>query len=411
MRLEAKTPLCARRDTTLNSIRARVVSLCLLPVLLCAACGAPTYNWETRWDAPYGAFDFDGRELLWTVRNDIDVGQLTRAWDELAPLTKRAPLNLEAFVLLQDIELELVKRGLDAPPSAPQDLTQALGSRDAGVALHEMYVTRLREEESLAAFLLAARLERDVVAARRYLSDALAIDSKCAWVHYGLAHLSLRDDEDKNRWRVAQKNLNVALQHDPSHLRARRLEAWMLVQEGSAQSGLPAMEHWLSEVAGDPRIAMRQRQSAQLDLVREHVAQGNLDVARAILLSLEGGRIDRARRFLLLACVEHALGHPDAAMEAAFRAEAAGLGEALPIVHQAMLLEEMDEDPSASQQAWQRVVERATASADVAGLLQVLRARVLLERRELQVIDASELELEPNTAPDAGAERASGPPR
>ena len=380
---ETQAPLGLRPLARGWLARALHGAAALALALAALACGSTGVSWSAGWENSWGRFDAQQRGLLRQARHEIDTGRPELGWALLAPSALADARNIELALILQDIELELARRDLPAPEGAPAELRAALDSSEPLRALSALYAARAAAEPELVTLLLAARLQSEPMDARRYLDQAALLEPGCAWVDYAAAHVALRDAENKDRWRVAQDSLKRALELDPDHLRARRLQAWMMTQEGSGSSGLAALERWLVEVEGDPRVANEERQRAQLDLVREHLVQGNLQLAREILLALEGGTVDRARRYLLLACAEHALGEPEAALDAARRAEAARRNEALPLVQQALLLEELELDSDDSEQAWQRVVERATASADLAGLLQVLRARVLLERRSL----------------------------
>ena len=232
----------------------------------------------------------------------------------------------------------------------------------------------------MARFVLAARAETDAIAALTLLDRALELDPTCAWAHYGKAHALLRDRGATDRWAKARESLARALIHDPAHLRARRLECWMLAQEGQASVAADAMEIWLNETRQDPRVATEDRHRVQLDLSIAWILQGHAKEADDLLVSMEGSELERPRRLAILAVALHEQGRFEEALDVALRAERASPGSLLPVVHQAILLQHDLDDREAAEARWREVAEKA--GGDLASILQGVRARVELERGE-----------------------------
>jgi tetratricopeptide (TPR) repeat protein len=359
---------------------SRRFGLALL-VLLPLACGTPRVSWQSDWSAPYGNFDGDLRRAFAAARAELDGGRLNAARTRLATLTEVHPDNLELGFWLQDVELHLLERG-SSVAGATAEPGSANGSPDQ--VLRKLYRERVTEQPSVAGFVLAARAESDALAAENLLERALELDPDCAWAHYGRAHALLRQRLRVDRWRVAREALGRAILLEPSHLRARRLEAWMLAQEGDAPGAAHALEVWLTRTLRDPRVPSEDRGTAQLDLAIAWILEGNPRAARDMLLGLEGLADGRPRRLAILAVALHELGQVEEALDAARRAEDAQPGSLLPVVQQAILLGGELDDRAAAQARWRAVAEGAGAEGagdgNLAMMLQGLRARVELER-------------------------------
>lgn len=347
----------------------------LLLAVLPLACGSPRVSWEGSWNAPYGALDPDQRKALAAARDDQAAGRLEQARRRLATLLGGAPDNLELGVVLQDVERQLLERG---DPANPQLAEALAGHPEPAEALRSLYASRAEASPSVAGFVLAARAETDAIAEQTLLERALELDPSCAWAHYGRAHALLRDRPRTDRWVRAREALARALQLDPAHLRARRLEAWIFAQEGDAAAAARALEVWLRRTAGDPRVVRAERLTAQLDLAIAWVMSGHSPEAVSLLAGLEGEPHERSRRLAVLAVALHQDGQFEAALDAARRAESAEPGSLLPVVQQALLLQHDLGDPEAAEARWRAVAEGG--GADLASMLQVLRARVELER-------------------------------
>ncbi len=352
----------------------RGAALCLVALALwLPACGPGRAAWSASWRAPYGTFDRDQRATFREARTDLDAGRIERAWVTLSALAAAEVDNLELGVWLQEVERMLVESGSDSDP----ELAALAAEFPPGEVLRRRYAERARQTPSVAGFVLAARVESDAIAAQTLLERALELDPNCAWAHYGRAHALLRQTYRVDRWRMAREALSRALASDPAHLRARRLDAWMLAQEGYAGAAAVALENWLDQTQGDPRVTPEERLSAQLDLALAWIQRGNPREARELLVDLEGTLHERPRRLAILTVAHHELGDAAASLDCARRAEDAEPGALLPVIQQALLYRP---DSEAAQARWDRVAEVAADGGDLATMLRGLRARVELER-------------------------------
>lgn len=158
----------------------------------------------------------------------------------------------------------------------------------------------------------------------------------------------------------------------------------MRAQEGATEEAALALETWLEASYGDPRVSAAQHTAAEIDLGMLLVLAGHPGDARELLLLLEGNPVMRGRRLMILAAAEEGLGDIPAALDAARRAEGAAPDDFLPVVQQALLNEGWLERSDEAERLWAEVVERSAGRSDLAALLQTLRARILLERAEVQ---------------------------
>lgn len=295
-----------------------------------------------------------------SARTYYDEGKLEAALDLLRPVARDAKDNLELGFWLQDLEWERAEQmGQETEP------------------LVTAYGQRAQSDPTPASLILAARL-LEGAEALAMLESALELDRNHAWAHYTRAHVLLGERQLADRWPAAHAALSRALELDPSHLRARHLEAWILAQEGNVAQASVALERWLEQTLGDPRVAHAERLEAEVDLALMWVRQGLAEEAEALLLTHAGQEVGRARRLAVLAVAQHEQGRVEASLDTARRAELADPAALLPIVQQALLHGQRKDDDRA-QKRWQEVVDAAAHQGDLAGLLQSMRARVSLE--------------------------------
>jgi len=343
---------------------------------LCAGCGATRERWTPSWDLPHATFDDGLRAEFEVACRHFENARFEAAWAQFDRLARENPDNIEVGLWLQETELELLAAGSRVSPV----LNALAGAQDSGSELREYYRTRVSESPSVVGFLLEARLETDAIAAEIQLQDALALDPACAWAHYGLAHAVLRDRFRMDRWRAARASLLRALELDPGHLRARRLEGWMYAQEGSLDEAAWSLQTWLIATTGDPRVTHAARVEVELDMALVWIQRGHAKQARELLITQEGESHQRERRLAILAVAEHELDNLEASLDAARRAEDAAPGALLPVVQQALIHQFGMLDQAAAQAEWERVREQASEGSDPAGSLYNLRALVELER-------------------------------
>lgn len=348
----------------------------VLAAALCVACGTTRERWEPSWDAPYSTFDDALRAALEVALEHFEAGRFEAAWSLLDPLAREQPDNIEVGLWLQETELELLTAGSSVSPV----LVALEGHSDPGATLRAYYRERVTDSPSVAGYLLAARLETDAIAAENLLESALELDPTCAWAHYGLAHAVLRNRPRVDRWRAARGSLVRALELDPGHPRARRLEGWMYAQEGTLEEAAWSLQTWLIATTGDARVTSAARVEVELDMALVWIQRGYAKQARDLLFTRQGEPHQRERRLAILAVAEHELGHLEAALDAARRAEDAAPGSLLPVVQQALIHQFGMLDPAAAEAEWTRVIERASEGGDAADSLHNLRALVELER-------------------------------
>tara|TARA_R110002126_G_scaffold194901_1_gene342881 strand:- start:185 stop:1126 length:942 start_codon:yes stop_codon:yes gene_type:complete len=305
------------------------------------------------------------------ARAFLDSGDYARGLEIAERLYREHPNDLDVGVVFQDCERALLEPG---------------GTVSADDIFRRRWYARADDKPTVATLVLAARAETDAIAAENLLSRALALDPRCAWAHYGVAHAKLGQRE-RYRWRVARESLGKALDADPGHVQARRLEAWMAAQEGTPVA-TAALELWIENTLDDPRVAHTIRVEMQLDLATRWILEGRSRPAVGLLDHLEGEDHQRARRLTLLAVAHHEEGDPVAALDAAIRARETGAANTLPLVHEALLYESTFEDVDLAMERWQQVADLSGETGDLADLLQQLRARVRIERAQAMALEA-----------------------
>jgi len=325
------------------------------------------------------------------ARQQMNQGDWLGAHERLQALIETFPDVIDLGIAMQDVQAELLaqgrlpgmKEGLSKPSLTGPDVPHltTLQQFDLQAVLKLWYARRAALFPSVASFVLAARVEGDSAQALELLNRALALDPSCAWAHYGRAY-ALLSQRDQYRWRNSREALARALDLDPSHVLARRMEAWMLAQEGVTTHAAVALERWLIATEFDPRVGHRSRVEARLDLARIWLTSEDVEPALRELRSMEGEPYDRERRLLLLAVALTEKGDADGALSVVRQAGLIPDVGVLPKVQEALLLEHWFKDERGALALWKQVMEEASESSDPAGLLQAFRARVVVERSE-----------------------------
>ncbi|MEZ5973840.1 MAG: hypothetical protein R3E96_03040 [Planctomycetota bacterium] len=349
-------------------------------LLVClAACSSGPRPWRPLWRAPYGYLPIPDRLEFDRVRKEVERGELEDAWQRLTVLTQAWPDELDLAFAMQDLEVAMWAAGLCEPLLLADDVPAPISGAGALAQSEKAWRARLKGNESVRSYILAARATANAEQAVEWLNQALILEPDNAWAWYGKAHrlLGLRD---QYRWRNAREALDRAIALDPSHLLARRLEAWMLAQEGIGDSAADALERWLAASEFDPRATRQSRVEARLDLARVLLALGEADAAWRELSSLEGEMIGRRRRLMLAVVASTERGDVEAALDAVRRADWIAGDGVLPAVQEALLREHWLADPQGALDLWSEVLTEAEGGSDPALLLQALRARVILER-------------------------------
>lgn len=352
--------------------------------LVFAGCATRSATWEASWGAPYAAFGPDERADFAGARAMLDAGQRLSALASLRDLAAADQGNLELASWVQDVESDLLQDGVPGGDLFPalRAGERLAASRDLTPedALQLVYADRAGESPTVQALILAARVETDGLAAESLLRRALELDPVCSWAHYGLAHVLLEKRSQPDRWSLARASLERALEIESGNLRARRLEAWMLAEEGSRDVAETQLRRWLEEASADPRVSDAERVEAQLDLALLLLLRGEDRRAARLLEDLEGEPTGRARRWMLLTVARQEGGDLLGALDATLRAQGAAAGEVLPLVQEALLSEAFLDRPEQANALWEEVAALAGDGTSITDLVQGLRARVRMER-------------------------------
>ncbi len=392
----------AQAKTSSRLLRPWIGTACLL-ALFALGCGGSSVRWRSSWTSPYSRFPGDTRETFTKARDLYDLGLRSEAREALSELALREPDNLEIGAWLQDLDAELLEDGTDVFAE-----TLSLAEASAPDVLRRVYAGRKDSVPTVTSFVLAARAETDVLAAEILLEKALELDPTCAWAHYGRSHVLLMDRTRTDRWGQAGDALSRALQLDPGHLRARRLEAWMQAEEGSLDSATKNLLRWIEIADGDPRVSLSDAVEARLDLALLFLMDGEDRRAERLLDDLEGEELGRPRRLTLLAVARQEAGNELGALDAALRAQGAGGEAALPLVQEALLQELFLGNPEAAEERWRAVADLADDTTNIADLVRGLRARVRLERAA--AAESAQADSESKTKGPGGSEATSGTP-
>ena len=345
-------------------------------LVITSGCGAPGIDrWSADWTGAYSRFEDAEREAFTEARAVLDEGRRLDALAQFRAIAAQDPDNLEVGAWLQDVEMGLLRDGVDLFPDIA-----SLETTEPEDVLRLEYARRATEEPTVSAFVLAARVETDVLAAETLIGKALELDPTCAWAHYARSHVLLEDRTRSDRWGRAREALERALALDTGHLRARRLESWMAAQQGSRDVAEPLLGRWIDEADGDPRVSREEAVNARLDLALLLLMRGEESRALRILEDLEGESEARARRWMLTAVARQEGGDALGALDAALRAQGAEGGTTLPLVQEALLYELFLERPDLAERRWEEVARSSEDSSSLADLIQRLRARVRLER-------------------------------
>jgi tetratricopeptide (TPR) repeat protein len=355
----------------------------------------------TAWESEPGAYDrfAEGQlERLEGWREAIDRGRASAVLAELEEAQRRAPENLELGALLQDARLSAMQLGGSIPEV---DATLAgRGPLDEGgptERLRRAYAAWAAERGTARAWVLAARIEPDAEAALWLLQRALEVDPDCLWAHYGRAHNELK----AGRLQGAQEALARALEIDPGHPRARRLEATLLGLVDDDREALRALERWLAETEDDPRVSERERMEARLDRVGLELDLGRFNDAAVHLDESRPTEPEAAwRAELYRAVAAEALGRAELALEATRRARQLKPSSYRAWVQEALLLEYQFDDPRGALEAWRRAQDLAGQAASgrrgavVGGEASttLIQARVAIARLERGLAAESDLD-------------------
>ena len=335
----------------------RLVPLAL--ALALAGCASPVRapsDYEDSPDRPSAIPDRERSELV-RARAALDSGDWSVARAILEALAAARPVDVSIALLAQEAAVA---------PATPEQLERLI----------ETARTRAENEPSEVTLLLAARVEPERARAIEYSRRAIDLAPQSAWPRYALAFLLAGSGD----WVGAQTANTKALELDPGHRSAARLEAAILARSGRGTEAISALEVWLEAVADDPRVAPDARADARLDLAQLLVQARRDEDARDVLERVPDDASHGLRRACLEAAVEQGLGDPLAALEAARSAQARDAGDLTAIVQEALLYQHHLKDPDGARRAWKRVLDGVEDEAGLAALVEAVRARVTLER-------------------------------
>lgn len=331
-----------------TSARAALL-LALAPSCLTQGAGAGGRS------GPYDELPAEGLASLREGTADWDAGQLRIARARLAPLSAEHPRNVPLGILVQELEIEVLERGGEL-----QDLGIGAADEDWLDALRRRYRERAEAAPTPERLVLAARLEDDGPAAAALLQRALAADPRCAWAHYGLAHLAFGADD----FAGGRAALERALELDPANPAVRRLQVRALQRSARREVAASALEEWLADTRGDPYLRPRDRAEAEFDLALLRAEMGRRREVEDLCAGLVAdGVLDRAPVFLVLAAARAADGDAEGALDAARRASRIDPDEALAHVQRALVLEDWLERPERAFDAWAQALEVARGAA------------------------------------------------
>ena len=365
-----------------------LLGLWLLLGLSCSA--ARSSRWEAS-PGPYDQFDPPRLTALAEARERFESEDLPGAMEGLEALLRQDPLNLTVAALLQDAELAALERGFEVEGLEPPSAAAARGA-EAGprTRLRRWYAARAEQRGSSFDLVLAARIEDDTVAALRLLDRAVEIDPKNLWAHYGRAYELLK----LNRVEESRGALSRALELDPGHPRARRLEITLLGLGKDRARARAALRTWLLELEGDARVPRRDWIDGALDLVALEQEQEGYSDSLTLLTRLEPLTPEQAwRRELLFSVAYESLGRHGEALEAARRAQGLRPAGFRAFATEARLLQYRFDDLPGALAAWEQTAELANqagagwldgdaSAAELQARIEVarLRERLALDR-------------------------------
>jgi tetratricopeptide (TPR) repeat protein len=274
----------------------------------------------------------------------------------LAPVVLERPEDIAVALLMQDAELRIGSDGAERVLAAAR--------------------ARAEAEPSLLALLLLARIESDATAALALARRAVLAQPQSPWGHYAEAFCAARSGD----WVASQRANARALELDPGHRAAARLEAAILARAGRNREAIVALRAWLAAVENDPHFSGEDRALARLDLIQLLVLVREDAAALDELARLPEDDGQALRRACLEAAALQGAGRPDEALAAARRGQTVDAASLLPLIQEALLQQYHRREPRAAAELWRKLIATEESRAGLGALLDSVRARIVLER-------------------------------
>lgn len=340
------------------------------------SCWTPALRTIPDTRSPYDVLPSKALDRLAKARELFARGEVASAEEAFRALAHEFPKNVPTAIWLQEAEIAA---------ALPVDRSEEL---------RERYRKLAEREPTPENLVLAARVEPDAEAARVLLERAGLLDRACPWPAYGRAWLAASAGD----WAEVRRRTAEATAADPGHMPTLWLETWLLARSGGLPEAITSLGTWIEKARGDPRIDPRLVDAAVLDRALLAVLDSDPKLARELLSEVERAPVEPARKHMIEAGAYQELGDGTSALASAKKAEAAGAGELLPLVQQALLHEVWLGDPKAAEEDWKRALELSQAaapshnapsplppasqssSASIGSLVERVRARVKLER-------------------------------
>ncbi|MAB81372.1 MAG: hypothetical protein CMJ89_18690 [Planctomycetes bacterium] len=344
----------------------------LFVVLVLGACRGPRlYSSKP---GPYDRIPEGWEAPLVEARRHLEQDEPVRAHRILVELTTENPRILPVRILLQEVELQLLKEGLRAGNLSVPSPDRSL------MWLGDHYLTQAEANPTTEAYVLAARLvpATDPARALAFLDQAEALDPKCVWIPYARAWWNFVD----YRFTPAENAVRDAFRLDSGHLPTMRLHAIVLTAAGETAGAIKVLKIWWKRSRNDPLVSPEERGEALLDLASLKVLVGKPKEALRHLDDVDPrvfenlARLDQVR-----AAAYEGRNRFDLAFEEVRRAEDYAPEDPLPIVHEAMLhARQGDEEDELL--SWQRLLDHLGEheSDGFSALLFKLQAITRLQR-------------------------------
>jgi len=326
----------------------------------CASTGEPLFRPFAR-TGPYNELSGNAWEQVAEARIAWDSGDLRLARATLLRVAADFPRHIYVGVMIQELELELLGYKVALPDLGFYKSALIAEGVDRPAMLRRYYRDRADRAPSPENYVLAARLESDLPAARSLLMRALDLDPECAWAHYGAAHVAFQSGD----YREARARLASQVELDPGLLPARRLRVRMLASSESGDVAIQALDRWLKDARKSLFVRPKELAEGEFDLVLLLADTDEYERVEELAAKLlEDGFVDSTSVYLVLAATRIADDHIVTALDAAKRASRSSPSSTLAHIQRALILENWKQEPVKAFDAWARALEAATGAYD-----------------------------------------------